>query len=98
MKKHLIVEGMMCQNCVKHVTKALAGLPGAADWDYAMSDARRELDWERQFALAMDPEKARRYRAESTPEHEDTCTMCGKMCAVRNMNKILRGENVDIME
>ena len=31
MKKHLIVEGMMCQNCVKHVTKALAGLPGAAD-------------------------------------------------------------------
>ena len=31
MKKHLIVEGMMCQNCVKHVTKALNALPGASD-------------------------------------------------------------------
>ena len=48
--------------------------------------------------LAIAPEKARRYRAESKPEKEDTCTMCGKMCAVRNINKILRGENVDIME
>jgi phosphomethylpyrimidine synthase len=74
------------------------GLPGAKDWDYEMSEARRNLDWEKQFDLAIDPEKARRYRAESKPEKEDTCTMCGKMCAVRNINKILRGENVDIME
>ena len=57
-----------------------------------MSEARRNLDWDRQFELAIDEEKARRYRAESTPEREDTCTMCGKMCAVRNINKILRGE------
>ena len=63
-----------------------------------MSDARRELDWEKQFSLAIDGgEKARRYRAESTPEREDTCTMCGKMCAVRNMNKILNGEFVDVI-
>mgnify|MGYP002510762870 CR=1 FL=1 len=56
------------------------------------------LDWERMFALAMDPDKARAYRAQSAPEREDTCTMCGKMCAIRNMNKLLRGEIVDIME
>ena len=31
MKKQLKVEGMMCKNCVKHVTKALEGVPGAAD-------------------------------------------------------------------
>ena len=54
-----------------------------------MSEARRELDWEKMFDLAIDSEKARRYRAESKPENEDTCTMCGKMCAVRNINKIL---------
>ena len=53
---------------------------------------------EKQFSLALDGEKARKYRAESTPEREDTCTMCGKMCAVRNINKILRGEDVDIMD
>ena len=91
-------EGIIASKIAAHAADVAKGLPGAADWDYAMSDARRELDWDRQFALAIDPEKARRYRAESTPEHDDTCTMCGKMCAVRNMNKILRGENVDIME
>ena len=93
-----VKEGIIASKIAAHAADVAKGLPGAADWDYAMSDARRELDWERQFALAIDPEKARRYRAESTPEHDDTCTMCGKMCAVRNMNKILRGENVDIME
>lgn len=93
-----VQEGIIAAKIAAHAADVAKGLPGAADWDYQMSDARRELDWERQFALAMDPEKARRYRAESTPEHDDTCTMCGKMCAVRNMNKILRGENVDIME
>ena len=91
-------EGIIASKIAAHAADVAKGLPGAADWDYEMSEARRELDWERQFALAIDPEKARRYRAESTPEHDDTCTMCGKMCAVRNMNKILRGENVDIME
>lgn len=93
-----VKEGIIASKIAAHAADIAKGLPGAADWDYQMSEARRELDWERQFELAMDPEKARKYRAESTPEHDDTCTMCGKMCAVRNMNKILRGENVDIME
>ena len=93
-----VKEGIVASKIAAHAADIAKGLPGAADWDYQMSEARRELDWETQFKLAIDPEKARRYRAESKPEHEDTCTMCGKMCAVRNMNKILRGENVDIME
>ena len=91
-------EGIIASKIAAHAADIAKGIPGAAEWDWKMSEARRELDWESQFRLAMDPEKARRYRAESTPEHDDTCTMCGKMCAVRNMNKILRGENVDIMD
>lgn len=93
-----VKEGIIASKIAAHAADIAKGLPGAADWDYQMSEARRELDWERQFALAIDPQKARKYRSESTPEHDDTCTMCGKMCAVRNMNKILRGEHVDIME
>lgn len=93
-----VKEGIIASKIAAHAADVAKGVPGAADWDYQMSDARRELDWERQFSLAIDQEKARRFRAESRPENEDTCTMCGKMCAVRNMNKILRGENVDIME
>ena len=68
------------------------------EWDHQMAEARGNLDWESMFALSMDPDKARAYRAQSAPEREDTCTMCGKMCAIRNMNKLLRGETVDIME
>jgi phosphomethylpyrimidine synthase len=49
------------------------------------------------FNLAMDGEKARAYRESSMPENEDTCTMCGKLCAVRNTNKALKGEYVDVL-
>ena len=93
-----VKEGIIASKIAAHAADIAKGVPGAKDWDYAMSEARRELDWEKQFELAMDGEKARAYRAESTPEREDTCTMCGKMCAVRNINKILRGEDVDIMD
>lgn len=93
-----VKEGIIASKIAAHAADIAKGIKGAKDWDYKMSEARRELDWEKQFELAMDGEKARRYRAESKPEREDTCTMCGKMCAVRNINKILRGEDVDIMD
>ena len=41
------------------------------------------LDWEAQWACAMDPETAKKVRDDRKPEHEDTCSMCGKFCAVR---------------
>lgn len=90
-------EGIIAAKIAAHAADIAKGIPGAKDWDKAMSIARKELDWEKMFELAIDPEKARRYREESTPEHADTCTMCGKMCAVRNMNKILNGEFVDVI-
>lgn len=93
-----VKEGIIASKIAAHAADVAKGIKGAADWDYKMSEARRELDWEKQFELAMDGEKARRYRAESKPEKDDTCTMCGKMCAMRNVNKILRGEDVDIMD
>ena len=90
-------EGIIASRIAAHAADIAKGLPGARDWDHKMSTARANLDWEGMFQLAIDPEKARRYRAESKPEHEDTCTMCGKMCAVRNMNKVLKGGNVNIL-
>ena len=55
------------------------------------------LDWEAQRACAMDPETAKKVRDDRKPEHEDTCSMCGKFCAVRSMNKALAGEHIDIL-
>lgn len=90
-------EGIIASKIAAHAADIAKGLKGAKDWDNAMSTARKDLDWERMFSLAIDEEKPRRYRTESTPEHHDTCTMCGKMCAVRNMNKVLKGEDVDVI-
>lgn len=93
-----VKEGIIASKIAAHAADVAKGIKGAIDWDHQMAVARRNLDWETMFDVAIDPEKARRYRKDSTPEREDTCTMCGKMCAIRNMNKILNGENVDIME
>ncbi len=86
-------EGIMASRIAAHAADIAKGIPGARQWDDDMSEARRNLDWERMFSLALDPEKARRYRRESRPENEDSCTMCGKMCAVRNMNMVLDGSD-----
>ena len=91
-------EGIIASKIAAHAADIAKGIPGAADWDRSMAQARRELDWDRQFELAIDPEKARRYRRESNPACSDSCTMCGKMCSVRNMHKVLAGQDVDIME
>ena len=85
-------EGIIASRIAAHAADIAKGVPGAARWDEEMSAARRNLDWPRMFELALDPEKAVRYRSESMPEKEETCTMCGKMCAIRHMNKVLGGE------
>ncbi len=87
-------EGIVASKIAAHAADVAKGLPGARNWDDEMSRARQALDWERMFTLALEPEKPRRYREESRPEKEDTCSMCGNMCAMRNMNKILTGETV----
>lgn len=84
-------EGIIASKIAAHAGDLVKGIPGAAEWDRSMSEARAAIDWERMFSLAIDPDKARRYREESKPELEDTCTMCGKICAVRTMNEIMKG-------
>lgn len=90
-------EGIIATRIAAHAADIAKGITGARDWDYKMSEARKNLDWNKMFELAIDCEKPKRYRESSIPEHEDTCTMCGKMCAVRNTNKILKGEKLNIL-
>jgi phosphomethylpyrimidine synthase len=87
-------EGIVAAQIAAHAGDLAKGIPGAADWDNEMSRARQTLDWQKMFSLALESEKPRRYRSESQPEKEDTCTMCGDMCAMRNMNLILQGKDV----
>ncbi len=93
-----VKEGIIASRIAAHAADVAKGVKGAIEWDHKMSTARKKLDWEGMFALCMDPEKARRYRAEAKPEKEDTCSMCGNFCAVKNMNRILDGEIVSIYD
>lgn len=92
-------EGIIASKIAAHAADIAKGLPGARDQDDRMADARRVLDWDAQFKEALDPETAKAIRDSRLPEddHSDTCSMCGKFCAVRSMNKALAGEMIDIL-
>ncbi|MDR1007681.1 MAG: phosphomethylpyrimidine synthase ThiC [Campylobacteraceae bacterium] len=90
-------DGIIASKIAAHAADIAKGVPNVIQWDNQMSEARQKVDWKSMFSIAIDPEKAKRYREESKPEHEDTCSMCGEFCSMRNMNKILNGENVNII-
>lgn len=93
-----VKEGIIAAKIAAHAADIAKGVRGARDWDRAMSTARKNLDWDGMFELAIDSEKARAYRESAKPEKEDTCSMCGNFCAVKNMNRILEGEIVSIYD
>ncbi len=94
-----VKQGIIASKIAAHAADIAKGIPGARDIDDKMADARRNLDWDAQFKYAIDPETAKAIRDSRKPEddHNDTCSMCGKFCAVRSMNKALSGEYIDIL-
>ena len=97
--KEDVKQGLITYKIAAHAADIAKGIPHARDIDDKMGDARRVLDWDAQFACALDPETAKAIRDARLPEddHSDTCSMCGKFCAVRSMNKALAGEYIDIL-
>lgn len=92
-----VQQGIIASKIAAHAADIAKGVRGAREQDDRMAEARRKLDWEGQWACALDPETAKAVRAARSPEHDDTCSMCGKFCAVRSMNKALGGEHIDIL-
>lgn len=91
-------EGLVATKIAAHAADIAKGIPHARDVDNRMSDARRRMDWEEMFSLAIDPVKPRKYFESAPPSTEGTCTMCGKMCAVRTVNTIMDGLTIDLGE
>ena len=91
--------GIIASKIAAHAADIAKGVPGARDRDDRMAKARKELDWDAQWLEALDPVAAKAIRESRMPEedHSDTCSMCGKFCAVRSMNKALSGEVIDIL-
>lgn len=92
-----VKQGIIASKIAAHAADIAKGVRGAREVDDRMAEARANLDWEGQWACAIDPETAKRIREERAPEVEDSCSMCGKFCAIRSMNKALAGEEVDIL-
>ena len=92
-----VKQGIIASKIAAHAADIAKGVRGAREIDDRMAEARANLDWEAQWECAIDPETAKSIRAERAPEVEDSCSMCGKFCAIRSMNKALAGEEVDIL-
>lgn len=94
-----VKQGIIASKIAAHAADIAKGVPHARDIDDKMGEARQKLDWEAQYACALDPNTARAIRDSRAPEsdHADTCSMCGKFCAVRSMNKALNDEYIDIL-
>lgn len=80
--------GVIASRIAAHAADIVRGMQGAANWDRSMSSARKNLDWESQARLSLDPDKVRavheKYRS-SGP----ACSMCGKYCAMELVEKYL---------
>lgn len=81
-------EGVIASRIAAHAADIANGIPGARDWDDAMSRARKARDWERQFELAIDPVVARERRAQAQPKNASVCSMCGEFCALRDEDEL----------
>lgn len=90
-----VKEGIIASKIAAHAADIAKGIPNARDIDNKMSDARRRIDWEEMFSYAIDKKKAKEYFESTPPADKHSCSMCGKMCAMRTTNKILNGEKVE---
>lgn len=91
-----VKEGIVASKIAAHAADIAKGIPGARDADNRMSEARRRLDWDEMFSSAIDGKKAREYFESTPPEDSRSCSMCGKMCAMRTTNEILEGRQIKL--
>ncbi|MGA7578625.1 MAG: phosphomethylpyrimidine synthase ThiC [Desulfobaccales bacterium] len=85
-----VIDGVVASRIAAHAADIALGRKGAADWDLAMSKARRALDWDTQIRLSVNPPKARRLR-DLSQARDDQCTMCGRFCAMKVFDEKFEG-------
>lgn len=91
-----VLDGLMATKIAAHAADIAKKVPHARDMDDKMGQARRKLDWDAMWECALDPVTGKKRYEESPAATEGTCTMCGKMCAVRTVNKVFEGTTIDL--
>ncbi|MEN6521984.1 MAG: phosphomethylpyrimidine synthase ThiC [Armatimonadota bacterium] len=82
-------EGVIAARIAGHAADLVRRVPGAREWDVAMSTARKALDWKKQLELAIDPVKAREIREKRCTHAEEACSMCSSYCAMKVVEQYL---------
>ena len=91
-----VLDGLMATKIAAHAADIAKKVPHARDMDDKMGQARRKLDWDAMWKCTLDPVTGKKRYEESPAATEGTCTMCGKMCAVRTVNKVFEGTTIDL--
>ena len=91
-----VLDGLMATKIAAHAADIAKKVPHARDMDDKMGQARRKLDWDAMWKCALDPVTGKKRYEESPAATEGTCTMCGKMCAMKTVNDIMDGLVVDL--
>ncbi len=85
-----VKEGLIASRIAAHAADIAKGIPGAIELDRAMARCRKNLDWNGQIKLSLNPEKVRQWRSEVPPAEQEVCSMCGEFCAIRTVEKAMR--------
>ena len=79
--------GVITARIAAHAADLVRGVPGAKEWVVAIAKARKQLYWDKQLELAIDPDLAREKGGARNPKDEGACSMCGDYCAVEIIRK-----------
>lgn len=85
-----VKEGVIASKIAAHAADIAKGVLGAKERDIAMSKARGERDWKKQFSLAIDRTKPKLYRKASRPGQADVCSMCGEYCSIKTSRRCFK--------
>jgi len=83
-------DGVIATRIAAHSGDLVKGVRGAKVWNYQMSRYCKALNWEGMYAMAMDPDKARRYKEESEASGSNVCSMCGSLCSINIDNAAIK--------
>ena len=85
-----VKDGVIASKIAAHAADIAKNVPGAIEKDINISKARYARNWEKQFKLALDPEKCKAFRKSSTPAAKDVCTMCSEYCSLKISQRCLK--------
>ncbi|MBQ0105312.1 MAG: phosphomethylpyrimidine synthase ThiC [Armatimonadetes bacterium] len=84
-----VEDGVIATKIAGHAADIAKGIPGAMDWDNEMAVARKKRDWDAQYRLAINPERAKKVRSERISEDDKVCSMCSGLCAIKMVEDYL---------